>query len=126
MYWGVENRDVSGGHSFMNSHTLSEANNQNSIDYTKKRDGNVPNISEMEDTGLQDGVDIDVMIPASTLHQYANMEYNNDSHFPFMNGKRSTSNNSSVSTLTPPSVTSIKDEVFSLQNPIHEKIKYLD
>ena len=35
----------------MNSHTLSEANNQNSIESTKKRDGNVPKISEMEDNG---------------------------------------------------------------------------
>ena len=70
---GVENDDVSGGYYFMNSHTLSEANNHNSIDYTKKRDGNVSNVSEMEDTELQDGVDIDVMLPASTLHQYSNM-----------------------------------------------------
>ena len=49
----VENGDVSGGHCFMNSHTLSEAKNNNSIDSTNKRDGNFPNVSEMEGTGLQ-------------------------------------------------------------------------
>ena len=61
----------------------------------------------MEDTGLQDGVDIYVMLPASTLHKYYNMKLNNDSNHPFMNGKISTSKNSSVSTLTSLYVTSI-------------------
>ena len=36
----------------------------------------------------------------------------------------STSQHSSVSTLNSPSVTSINDEVFSLETPIHEKINY--
>ena len=66
MEWGVENGDVSGGH-FMNIHTISEKKNQNRIDSTKKRDGNVPNVSEMEDSGLRDGVYIDIILPASTL-----------------------------------------------------------
>ena len=46
----------------MDSNTLSESNNQNYIDPKNIRDGNIPNISEMEDTGLQDGVDIDSML----------------------------------------------------------------
>ena len=40
--------------------------------------GNFPNESEMEDTGLQDGVDIDAMFYSSTLHQYENVECNNE------------------------------------------------
>ena len=57
----------------MNNHTISGANNNNTVYSTKKRDGNVPTISEIEDDGFQYGVDIDVMLPASTLHQYSNM-----------------------------------------------------
>ena len=34
----------------------------------------------MKDTGLYDGVDIDAMLSVSTLHQYANMECNNESN----------------------------------------------
>ena len=64
------------------------------------------------------------MLPKSILHQYVNIEYNNGYHYPFMNSKMLTSKHSSVSTLTSPSVTSKNDEVCSLQNPIHEKIKY--
>ena len=43
-----------------------------------------------------------------------------------MNGKMSTSKNSSVYTLTSPSFTSRNDKVCSLKNPIHDNIKYLD
>ena len=93
----------------MNSHTLYESNIHNSKDSTNKRDGNVPNIYETVDTGLQDGVDIDAMLSASALHQYANMECNNESQTPLINFKMSPSNNSSVSTLTSPSITSIND-----------------
>ena len=70
-----------------------------------------------------DGVDIDFMVPASTLNKYVNMECNNDYHTPLMAFKMSTLK-SSVSTLTLPYVTSRNDELFSSQNPIHEKIKY--
>ena len=56
----------------MNSRTLSEANNHIYVDSTNKRDGNVPNWSEMEDTELQDGVYSDAMLSASTLFQYDN------------------------------------------------------
>ena len=45
---------------------------------------------------------------------------------PLRNGKISTSKHLSVFTLTPPSVTSINDKVHPLQNPIHDKINYLD
>ena len=48
----VKNDDVSGGHCFLNSYTISEANNQNAIDSTKKKYGNVTNVSEIEDNGL--------------------------------------------------------------------------
>ena len=44
----------------------------------------------MEDTGLQDGVDIDAMLYESTLYKYANMEWNNESNYPLMNVKIST------------------------------------
>ena len=74
---GVENGYVDGDHCYMNSTTVSEAKNQNSVDYTQKRDDIARNISKMENTGLQDDDDIDVMLPSSTLHQYSNMEYNN-------------------------------------------------
>ena len=65
----------------MNTHTISEAREQNFIDSTNRSDEITPNISETENNGLQDGVDIDVMLPASTLHQYANMEYKNEYHY---------------------------------------------
>ena len=54
------------------------------------------------------------------------MEYNNEHHNVHSNGKISTSNNSSVSTLTLPSVTSKNFEGCSLFNLIHENIKYSD
>ena len=69
----------------MNSHTLSESKNHKSIDYTKKSDENTHNISWMENTGLQDGVDIGVMLPEYTINQYTNMEYNNEYNYLFMN-----------------------------------------
>ena len=78
----------------------------------------------MENTGSKDGVDIDIILSASTLHQYENIEYNNEHHKNFMNGKISTSKNSSVSTLTSPSATSTNDGGCSLFSPIHKNIKY--
>ena len=47
---------MSGGHFFMDSHTLSGAKKPSSLYSTKKRDGNFTNVFGMEDTGLQDGV----------------------------------------------------------------------
>ena len=61
----------------MNRHNVSEPNNCNSIVSTQKRYGIDPNRSEMKYNGLQDGVEIDVMLPVSTLNKYANMKYNN-------------------------------------------------
>ena len=48
MNQGGENCDVSGIHCQMNIHTVLEAKDHNSVDSTKKRDGNSPNISAME------------------------------------------------------------------------------
>ena len=79
---GVENCDVSGGHYFMNSHNISEAKKHNNIDSTNKWDENSPEVSEIENTGLQDGVEIDVMLPASTIHKQTNIECNNDYQTP--------------------------------------------
>ena len=70
----IENGDVSGYHCYMNIHTISEAKNHNTIDSTKKRYEDAPNLSEMVNTRLQDGFDINVMLPVSTLHQYSNVE----------------------------------------------------
>ena len=89
MNWGFKNGDTSGGNCFMNSQTLSKANHTISIDSTKKRDVKFPNVSKMEYTGLQDDVDIDDMLSVSTLHQYVNMECNNEYHIPFINDKMS-------------------------------------
>ena len=77
MNMGVENGDFNGGHWYMNIPTISEAKNHNSIYSTNKRDQIAPNRSEMENTGLQFGVDVYVMLPVSTLNQYYSMEYNN-------------------------------------------------
>ena len=54
------------------------------------------------------------------------MEYNNKHHNLHSNGNISASKNSSVSTLTSPSVTSTNDEGCSLFITIHKKIKYSD
>ena len=61
----------------MNSHTVSESNNHSSVYSTDKRNENVTNLSQMENTGMQYGVDIQFMLPAYTLHKYANIEFNN-------------------------------------------------
>ena len=78
IYENVENGDVFVGHGFMKSHTISEANNRDSVDSKNKRGENVTNKSGMENSVLQDGVYVDAMLSASTLHQYANMEFNNE------------------------------------------------
>ena len=84
MNWVIGNGDVSGVHCYINIHTLSEANNRNSVDSTNKRDENVPNLSEMENNILKDGVDVDVLLPESTLHQYVYMECNHEYHYLMM------------------------------------------
>ena len=57
----------------MNSSTGSESKNHNSMDYTKKIEDISTNRYLMENNVLPDGVGIDIMLPASTLNQYANM-----------------------------------------------------
>ena len=57
----------------MNSNTVSESKNHISINFTKKSDEDTKNISERENNELKDGFEIDVMLPASTLHQYSNL-----------------------------------------------------
>ena len=126
MNMGVENFDVNGGNCYMNIITVFEANNHNSIYSTKKIDEIYPYRSEIENTGLRDGVDIYAVIPLSTLNLYANMEYNNKHHKLLINGKFLTSNNSTVSTLTSPFITSTNYKVCSLFSPIHDNIKYSD
>ena len=71
----------------MNSHTISESKNQKFVYSTRKRDENSPNRSEMENSVLQDGIDIGVMLPESALQQYSNLEDNNEYHYLSMNGK---------------------------------------
>ena len=63
MNMGVGNCDVNGGHFYMNIPTGYESNNHISVDSTKKRDEISPNIYEIENNGLLDSVDIDVMLP---------------------------------------------------------------
>ena len=74
----------------MNSSTGSESNNHNSMDYTKKIEDISTNRYLIENNALPDGVRIDIMLPASTLNQYANMEYNNKHHNLFRNCNIST------------------------------------
>ena len=86
----------------MNSHTPTESNNLSSVDSTKKEDGNVPNVSDMEDTGLQYCVGIDAMFSKSAIHQYTDMEHNNESFPPLINGTMSSFKNSQFQHLLPP------------------------
>ena len=77
----------------MYSPTVSVTNNHNLIDFTKKIDKFSTNRYLSENNVLPDGVGIDIMLPASTLNQYANMEYNNEHHNLFRNFNISTSKN---------------------------------
>ena len=74
---GAKNVDVSGGHCYMNNHTKYESKEHNYIDFTEKSDESTPNRTETENTGLQEGVDIDVVLLASTLHLNIKIYYNN-------------------------------------------------
>ena len=57
------------------------------MDSKKQMEGNFHKVCKMEYSVLQDGVNIDVMLNASTLHQYSNLEGNNDNNYLLMNGK---------------------------------------
>ena len=80
----------------------------------------------MENNGLPDCAGIDYIFHECALNQYVNVKYNNEHHNLHINGNISTSNKSSVSTLTAPSVSSTNDEGCSLFSTLHEKIKYSD
>ena len=110
MNMSFDNGGINGDYFYMNSSTGSESNHDNLIDYTKKIDEISTNGCLRENNGLPDGVGIDDMLPASALNQYVNMEYNNEHNNLHRNGNISKSNNSSVSTLTTPSVTSTNDK----------------
>ena len=58
----------------MNIHTVFESNNHKYVFSGKKSDNNNHNRYGMGYNGLQDVVYVDAMLPASTLHQYSNME----------------------------------------------------
>ena len=60
----------------------------------------IPTYLQWKNTGLQDVVDINFMLPSSTPYRYANMEYNNEYHYPLINGIMSTLKKPSVSTMT--------------------------
>ena len=64
------------------------------------------------------------MSPESAPNQCVNMEYNNEHHNLHSNNSISTSNNSSVLTLTSPYVKSKNEEGCLLFNPIHNNIKF--
>ena len=74
MNWGVENVDVRISHCYINSHTLYESNNHKSMYSTKKMGLKLSQLICNGEKRLQDSLYIDVMLPASTLHQYANTE----------------------------------------------------
>ena len=93
MNWDSKDVDISAGNCYMNSHTVSEANNNKTIDYTKKIAENTRNRSGMQSTESQAGVDIDIVLPTSKINQYENMEYNNEYDSSLMNGKTPTSKN---------------------------------
>ena len=67
---------MNGERYFMRSHIISDSNNPNDLDSTNKMGEKVPNVSEVEYTGLQYAVDIGAMFSASTLLQYENSKWN--------------------------------------------------
>ena len=123
MYMNVDNGYVNDDNNNMNSSTGSDINNQNYIDYTKKIYEIYTNRYLRENNGWPDGVDIDDMLPASTLNQHVNMEYNNE-HYKLHSNGNSSKFNSLVSTLTSPYVTLKNAKWRSLLSSIHENIKY--
>ena len=74
----------------MNSSTVYLIRNQNSIEFTKKRDEIYTNKYLRGNNGIPDGADIDEMLPASAPNQYFNMEHNNKHYNLQRNGNIST------------------------------------
>ena len=85
MDMGVQNCGVNGGLCYMNSSNGCESRNLNSICLTNKIYEIAPNISKMENNGLQDGVQICVILHVSMLNQYDYMEYTNEHHILLIN-----------------------------------------
>ena len=106
MNMSVDNGDVNGDYFYMDSSTRYESNDQSSFDYTKKRDEIYINRCLIEHNGWPYSARIDVMLPASMLNQYDNMECNNKHHNLLSHGDISTSKKPSVSTFTSPYITS--------------------
>ena len=73
MHVSVESDYVNGDYCYNNSHTELLSKNQNSIDYRKKRDEISTNRYVRENNELLGRVEIDVMLPTSTLNQYFHM-----------------------------------------------------
>ena len=61
----VDNGCVNGDYFYMNSSTVSDIKNHNSVDYTNKIDEISTNVYLGENNGLPDGVDIGGMLPSS-------------------------------------------------------------
>ena len=122
----VDNVDVNGDYFHMNISTGCVIKNYNLVYFKEKRDKISTNRYLRGNNGLPDGVDIDDTSPISALNQYVNMEYNNEHHNTQRKFNISTSNNSSVSTLTSTSVISTNYKGCSLFRLIHDKIKYYD
>ena len=78
MYMSVDNGDINYDYCYMNSSNGSKSKNHNSIDYTNKRDEISTTRYLMENNRLTNSVGIGIMLTASTLNQYANMEYNDE------------------------------------------------
>ena len=70
----VDNNDINGDYCYMNGYTGYESNNHNYIDYTKKRYEIYTIRYVMENNGLLASIRIYIMVTASTLNQYVNME----------------------------------------------------
>ena len=87
----VDNGDVNGDHCYMNSSTLSKSKNQDSINYTNKRDVNSTNMKLLENNGLPNVVGIGDILPESTLKPYVDTEYNNEHNNLQSNGDITTS-----------------------------------
>ena len=69
----ADNGVVNGGYYYINSSTGYVINNNNFIEYTKKRDEIYTNRYLRWNNELPDGVEIDDMLPASAPDKYVHM-----------------------------------------------------
>ena len=96
----VDNVDVNGYYCYINSTNGSESKNHSSVDYTYDIVETSTIRYVMENDGLPYCVGVGSLLPASTLNQYSNIEYNNEHHNLLINGNILASKKSSVSSLT--------------------------